>query len=38
MRLDNLTQDAVVELNIPTGVPLKYEMDPKALPLQHAYL
>ena len=38
MRLDNLSEEAVVELNIPTGVPLKYEMDVKALPLEHAYL
>jgi 2,3-bisphosphoglycerate-dependent phosphoglycerate mutase len=27
MKLDNLSQDEVVELNIPTGVPLFYEMN-----------
>ena len=38
MHLDNLSQEAVVELNIPTGVPLFYEMDKQANPVQHAYI
>jgi 2,3-bisphosphoglycerate-dependent phosphoglycerate mutase len=38
MKLDNLTQDAVVELNIPTGVPLEYEMDLQGVALAHQYL
>src|ERR1041385_3609836 len=38
MKLDNLSQDEVVELNIPTGVPLFYEMNAQAAPLDHRYL
>jgi len=38
MRLDVLSQEAVVELNIPTGVPLKYEFSAEGLPVEHAYL
>jgi 2,3-bisphosphoglycerate-dependent phosphoglycerate mutase len=38
MRLDRLSEDAVVELNIPTGVPLKYEFDSQGNPLDHQYL
>jgi 2,3-bisphosphoglycerate-dependent phosphoglycerate mutase len=38
MRLDKLSEDEVVELNIPTGVPLKYEFDAQGNPLEHRYL
>jgi 2,3-bisphosphoglycerate-dependent phosphoglycerate mutase len=29
--LDKLTDDAVVGLNVPTGIPLRYELDPSTL-------
>ena len=38
MHLDNLTKDQVLELNIPTGVPLVYEFDGDAKPVSHRYL
>jgi 2,3-bisphosphoglycerate-dependent phosphoglycerate mutase len=36
--LDNITDEAIVELNIPTGIPLVYELDAELRPLQHYYL
>ncbi len=36
--LDNISDDEIVELNIPTGVPLVYELDEHLRPLQHYYL
>ena len=38
--LDGLSDDAVVELNIPTGIPLVYELGPKleAVPERTRYL
>jgi 2,3-bisphosphoglycerate-dependent phosphoglycerate mutase len=38
MHLDNLTREQVLELNIPTGVPLVYEFDETAKPVSHVYL
>jgi len=38
MHLDNLTREEVIELNIPTGVPLLYEFDAEAKPVSHKYL
>jgi 2,3-bisphosphoglycerate-dependent phosphoglycerate mutase len=38
MHLDNLTREQVLELNIPTGVPLVYEFDEKGKPVSHNYL
>jgi 2,3-bisphosphoglycerate-dependent phosphoglycerate mutase len=38
MKLDNLTQEQVIELNIPTGVPLLYVYDGKGKILEHKYL
>jgi len=38
MHLDNLTREQVIELNIPTGVPLLYEFDADAKPVSHKYL
>jgi 2,3-bisphosphoglycerate-dependent phosphoglycerate mutase len=36
--LDNVPQEEIVELNIPTGIPLVYELDDNLKPLQHFYL
>ena len=36
--LDDVSDDAIVELNIPTGVPLLYEIDGDLRPLRHEYL
>ncbi len=36
--LDNIPDDKIVELNIPTGVPLVYELDENLRPLKSEYL
>jgi 2,3-bisphosphoglycerate-dependent phosphoglycerate mutase len=36
--LDNLSEEEVLKLNIPTGVPLVYELDDDLKPLKHYYL
>jgi 2,3-bisphosphoglycerate-dependent phosphoglycerate mutase len=36
--LDNISEDEIVELNIPTGVPLVYELDGDLKPLKNYYL
>jgi 2,3-bisphosphoglycerate-dependent phosphoglycerate mutase len=36
--LDQMTNEAVLELNIPTGVPLLYELDANLKPTGHCYL
>ena len=36
--LDTVGDDAIVELNIPTGIPLVYELDDDLKPLKHYYL
>ena len=36
--LDAMSESAIVELNIPTGVPLLYELDPTLKPTGHRYL
>jgi 2,3-bisphosphoglycerate-dependent phosphoglycerate mutase len=36
--LDNIPEDEIVELNIPTGIPLVYELDDALTPLRHYYL
>ena len=36
--LDDVSERAIVELNIPTGVPLVYELDAGLRPLKHYYL
>ena len=36
--LDNMPDKEVVELNIPTGVPLIYELDHDLKPISHYYL
>lgn len=35
---DNLSEAEVLELNIPTGVPLVYELDENLQPIKHYYL
>ena len=36
--LDNISDDEIVELNIPTGIPLVYELDDELKPIRHSYL
>jgi 2,3-bisphosphoglycerate-dependent phosphoglycerate mutase len=33
--LDNISEDVITELNIPTGVPLIYELDENLKPIPH---
>lgn len=35
--LDNMGEDEILELNIPTGVPLVYEFDENFKPIKHYY-
>ena len=36
--LDNVSDTDIVELNIPTGIPLVYELDERLTPIRHYYL
>ncbi len=36
--LDNMGEDEILELNIPTGVPLVYEFDENFKPIKHYHL
>ncbi|MDR3331694.1 MAG: 2,3-diphosphoglycerate-dependent phosphoglycerate mutase [Synergistaceae bacterium] len=36
--LDNIPEADILELNIPTGVPLVYELDSELRPVSHSYL
>ncbi len=36
--LDNIPDSEIVELNIPTGIPLVYELDKNLKPIKHYYL
>lgn len=36
--LDNISDEEIVELNIPTGIPLVYELDDDLRPIRHYYL
>jgi 2,3-bisphosphoglycerate-dependent phosphoglycerate mutase len=38
MYLDNIPESEIVELNIPTGIPLVYELDESLKPIKHYYL
>jgi 2,3-bisphosphoglycerate-dependent phosphoglycerate mutase len=38
MYLDNLSEEQVLSLNIPTGVPLVYELDESLKPIRSYYL
>ena len=36
--LDNVSEEEIVELNIPTGIPLVYELNDDLKPIKHYYL
>jgi len=36
--LDNISEEEILKLNIPTGIPLVYELDDDMKPLKHYYL
>jgi 2,3-bisphosphoglycerate-dependent phosphoglycerate mutase len=36
--LDNIDEQAIVGLNVPTGIPLVYELDDQLKPIRHYYL
>ncbi len=36
--LDNVSEKEIVDLNIPTGIPLVYELDKNLKPIRHYYL
>ena len=36
--LDNVSEADIIGLNIPTGIPLVYELDDDLKPLRHYYL
>jgi 2,3-bisphosphoglycerate-dependent phosphoglycerate mutase len=36
--LDNMPDDEIVKLNIPTGIPLVYELDKDLKPIKHYYI
>jgi 2,3-bisphosphoglycerate-dependent phosphoglycerate mutase len=36
--LDNISDEEIVKLNIPTGVPLVYELDDELKPIKSYYL
>jgi 2,3-bisphosphoglycerate-dependent phosphoglycerate mutase len=36
--LDDVSEQEIVELNIPTGIPLVYELDDRLRPIRHYYL
>jgi len=36
--LDNIDEATITELNIPTGIPLVYELDDRLKPIRHYYL
>jgi 2,3-bisphosphoglycerate-dependent phosphoglycerate mutase len=36
--LDNMSEEDILKLNIPTGVPLVYELDADLKPIKHYYL
>ena len=36
--LDNIPDDAITKLNIPTGIPLVYELDGDLKPIKHYYI
>jgi 2,3-bisphosphoglycerate-dependent phosphoglycerate mutase len=38
MYLDNISEEDIPELNIPTGIPLVYELDDDLRPIRHYYL
>lgn len=36
--LDNVSEDEILKINVPTGVPLVYELDDDLKPIRHYYL
>ncbi len=38
MHLDGISEQDITELNIPTGIPLVYELDQDLKPIKHYYL
>lgn len=38
MHLDQMSEKEIMELNIPTGIPLVYELDANLKPIRHYYL
>jgi 2,3-bisphosphoglycerate-dependent phosphoglycerate mutase len=36
--LDQMSDEAIMEVNVPNGVPLVYELDDNLKPTQHYYL
>ena len=36
--LDNISEEDIINLNIPTGIPLVYELDDDLKPIKHYYL
>ena len=36
--LDDVSEDEIVEMNVPTGIPLVYELDGDLRPIEHRYL
>jgi 2,3-bisphosphoglycerate-dependent phosphoglycerate mutase len=36
--LDDVSDNDIAELNIPTGIPLVYELDEELQPIRHYYL
>jgi 2,3-bisphosphoglycerate-dependent phosphoglycerate mutase len=36
--LDDISEEEIVKLNIPTGIPLVYELDDNLKPIKHYYL
>jgi 2,3-bisphosphoglycerate-dependent phosphoglycerate mutase len=36
--LDRMSDEAIIDLNIPTGVPLLYELNDDLSPITHRYL
>ncbi|MBA7530364.1 2,3-bisphosphoglycerate-dependent phosphoglycerate mutase [subsurface metagenome] len=36
--LDNMSEEKILKLNIPTGIPLVYELDSELKPIKHYYL
>jgi 2,3-bisphosphoglycerate-dependent phosphoglycerate mutase len=36
--LDKISDDEIVDLNIPTGIPLVYELHDDVTPIRHFYL
>ncbi len=36
--LDNISDNDIVNLNLPTGIPLVYELDANLKPVKHYYL